>query len=323
MGRKRNRNKGRRTSSPQLECTCSLRHEVDTDPFEDHAGICDLWHSDDFMNGLSEWDPIAGRLVSRWPDDSLGYEWADDAPDSDFAKIVDATVGGMSALPGGKAHRPGYISCRHNMTEVVLPDEAGTRIYCSGSMDSRGARPFRADWSIYLCHSWTARGSLALFIPWQDYGTPWVDWAQVRWAAQDAYARALAGQRVEIGCMGGHGRTGTLLACLAQLADPNLSARGSVDWVRANYCFKAVEDPSQRYFLEWFADPSLAPVWVEPTPATSDVTVIGPKGTGTECNWARNGVPCSLPLGHVEPHLYPAKAGGITLAEAMAQAKRI
>ena len=330
MSRSR-RNRNRKTQQVRsLECTCDLRHELDTDPFEDHAGNCDLWHSEDFMNGLLEWCPVQQKLTRRFSDTSSSDDiwdedlWDDDgAPKSDLQRIVDATVGGMSAVSGWtpKNKRPGYVSCRHNMTEVRLPDEAATVIYCSGSMDARGGgRPFRPDWAVYLCGSWNATG-MSLFIPWQDYGTPWVDWTQVRWAAQDIYARALSGQRVEIGCMGGHGRTGTLLACLAQLADPNMTARGSVDWVRANYCSKAVEDESQRYFTEWFADPTLAPVWVEPFKVASAVTttVVGPKVSGgTACNWSRNGTPCTLPLNHNAPHFYPAATVGAAVAQAKA-----
>lgn len=326
MARRKKNNK--RRPSLQLECTCDLRHDVDPPKYADHDGHCELWSLDEFMQGQLDWDPIAQKLCRIYPEDLDGWG-NDDLPSSgDLAAIVDATVKGYGGVKGSS----GYVSCRHNLTEVRLPDEAGTAIYCSGSMDSRGhaGRWMTPDWAVYLCPSWTARG-LALFVPWEDYGTPYVPWEQVRWAAKDIYQRALAGQRVEIGCMGGHGRTGTLLACLAMLADPNLSPEGSVDWVRKHYCFKAVEDESQRYFLRWFADPSLAPVYVHPEPKwkksdTHDVTVIGPKpaaGDAQACNWSRNKVPCSLPLGHDEPHLYARSSGGITLVEAIEQAKRI
>ena len=55
---------------------------------------------------------------------------------------------------------------------------------------------------------------------------------------------------VEIGCLGGHGRTGTALACLAVLA--GTPAAEAVAWVRGAYCPKAVETDAQRAFVESF-----------------------------------------------------------------------
>jgi protein-tyrosine phosphatase len=52
---------------------------------------------------------------------------------------------------------------------------------------------------------------------------------------------------VEIGCLGGHGRTGTALACLAiRTGHP---AGDAVDWVRTVYCSSAVETPEQEAFV--------------------------------------------------------------------------
>ena len=71
-------------------------------------------------------------------------------------------------------------------------------------------------------------------------------------------ARARSGDLVEVGCLGGHGRTGTALACLAVLtgAPPD----GAVDWVRANYCPDAVETAEQRAFVESYGSLSYAAV---------------------------------------------------------------
>jgi protein-tyrosine phosphatase len=59
--------------------------------------------------------------------------------------------------------------------------------------------------------------------------------------------RARTGQHVEVGCVGGHGRTGTALACLAALSGK--PAQEAVAWVRTNYCSKAVETPEQGAFV--------------------------------------------------------------------------
>jgi len=51
----------------------------------------------------------------------------------------------------------------------------------------------------------------------------------------------------EIGCLGGHGRTGTALACLAVLAGH--SPADAVAWVRTHYCDHAVETDDQAAFV--------------------------------------------------------------------------
>ena len=51
-----------------------------------------------------------------------------------------------------------------------------------------------------------------------------------------------AGKKIHIGCIGGHGRTGTLLAALVKEVTGNVDA---IAYVRKNYCAKAVESNSQ------------------------------------------------------------------------------
>lgn len=86
-------------------------------------------------------------------------------------------------------------------------------------------------------------------VAWPDFGVPGA--AELRAALLGLLDRARAGDRVEIGCLGGHGRTGTALACLAVLT--GTPADQAVDWVRASHCPKAVETDAQRTFVESFA----------------------------------------------------------------------
>lgn len=53
------------------------------------------------------------------------------------------------------------------------------------------------------------------------------------------------GKKIHIGCIGGHGRTGTILAALVTYMTGNVD---SIEYVRANYCAKAVESQLQ---IEW------------------------------------------------------------------------
>jgi hypothetical protein len=81
----------------------------------------------------------------------------------------------------------------------------------------------------------------------------WVEWPDFRLPADGDQAvahiralheRARAGERVEVACDGGIGRTGTVMACLAVLS--GVPAGEAVAWVRANYHQRAVETPWQR-----------------------------------------------------------------------------
>jgi hypothetical protein len=64
-----------------------------------------------------------------------------------------------------------------------------------------------------------------------------------------AWARA-AGERVEVACGGGRGRTGTALACLAVIE--GVAPGGAVDYVRRHYDRRAVETPWQRRYVARF-----------------------------------------------------------------------
>lgn len=83
-------------------------------------------------------------------------------------------------------------------------------------------------------------------IRWPDFLVP-LDRADALDAFAEALRRARAGERVEVACAGGRGRTGTALAALAVLdgLDPALA----VDWVREHYHPRAVETPWQRRWI--------------------------------------------------------------------------
>ncbi|MEQ7126588.1 protein-tyrosine phosphatase family protein [Actinopolymorpha sp. B11F2] len=83
-------------------------------------------------------------------------------------------------------------------------------------------------------------------IRWPDFWTP-SDRTDALDALREALRRAHAGERVEVACRGGVGRTGTALAALAIL--DGLPAPQAVSWVRAHYHHRAVETPWQRRWL--------------------------------------------------------------------------
>ncbi|EGX55198.1 dual specificity protein phosphatase, partial [Streptomyces zinciresistens K42] len=86
------------------------------------------------------------------------------------------------------------------------------------------------------------------WVRWPDFRLP-ADRAAARAALREAWERA-AGERVEIACGGGRGRTGTALACLAVL--DGVPPGRAVDFVRRHYDRRAVETPWQKRYVRAF-----------------------------------------------------------------------
>lgn len=90
---------------------------------------------------------------------------------------------------------------------------------------------------------WDAR-----WLRWPDFRLP-RDRAEARDVLREAWRRA-DGERVEIACDGGRGRTGAALACLAVL--DGVPSDRAVAYVRERYARHAVETPWQRRYVRRF-----------------------------------------------------------------------
>jgi hypothetical protein len=137
------------------------------------------------------------------------------------------------------------------MADVVFPD--GTRVRASSFAERRVDDPERA-FGLYADRCWEPTWP-ADVIDWEDFGLP-ADPELAAGQIASAYARAAGGELVEIGCVGGRGRTGTILACMAALA--GVPPEEAVTWVREAYRPEAVETPEQEEWVEWFARSSQA-----------------------------------------------------------------
>jgi protein-tyrosine phosphatase len=147
------------------------------------------------------------------------------------------------------------------MAIVGFPD--GTRVRASSISDRRVDDPERT-FGLYLDDGWEPTWP-ATVIDWEDFGLP----ANPELAAQqivDAFGRARSGELVEVGCLGGSGRTGTVLACMAVLA--GVPSPDAVAWVRASYRPEAVETADQEAWVRWFAE------WVTAYPGAN--APVGP-----------------------------------------------
>ena len=136
----------------------------------------------------------------------------------------DPAAPGVFTLPSGRLVRGRAL--RRPLPDGVVPDFG---VYLLGSEPPAVA--------------WESR-----WLRWPDFGLP-ADRAQAASTLAEAWRRSAA-ERVEFACAGGHGRTGTALACLAVL--DGVPGPEAVTYVRVNYDAHAVETPWQRRFVAAF-----------------------------------------------------------------------
>ena len=119
----------------------------------------------------------------------------------------------LAACRDSRHDHHGFESHLHR-SRVVLPDATEVTAVSFGSSDPYD-RDVPPDFGLYLDERWRPPWPHE-FLDWPDFGVP-DDPIPVVAALQSLLHRVRAGQRVEIGCYAGHGRTGTALACLAIL----------------------------------------------------------------------------------------------------------
>ena len=87
-----------------------------------------------------------------------------------------------------------------------------------------------------------------IVIDWPNYGIPKLPFTF--W--EDLYIEMTRHPRVLLFCQGGHGRTGTAVCLLMLVSGAMETAKEAIQWVRENYCEKAVEGEQQQKFIEEF-----------------------------------------------------------------------
>lgn len=159
-------------------------------------------------------------------------------------------------------------SCKHDRsTKVKL--ENGLEIYATAHRDVKYLQAEEVDIGVYAYSGWQgslfpfvsagldvpwapARDTQAVILPWPDYGVPDnTDYMpdMIRWML-DLLG---SGKSMEVACMGGHGRTGTLLAML--LVAQGLTPGEAIREARARHCKSAVESAKQcDYIAQFYED---------------------------------------------------------------------
>ncbi len=104
------------------------------------------------------------------------------------------------------------------------------------------------DFGLYLDFRWAAHNVPwdHVILDWPDFGLP-PDVETTHREIREAFDRAKGGERVEIGCWGGVGRTGTVLGCMAVLG--GVPATDARRWVRQHYNVRAIETDEQHQFV--------------------------------------------------------------------------
>ncbi|SDK89978.1 protein-tyrosine phosphatase family protein [Nonomuraea jiangxiensis] len=153
-------------------------------------------------------------------------------------------LGAEPAKCTDQEHQHRQFEVHRHCDVVVLPDGTQFQAVSFDAMDPY-ARDRQPDYGLYLDFRWRPSW-VHDHLDWPDFGVP-RDSAAVVTALRSLLDRARTGQQVELGCLGGHGRTGTALAILAILTGH--AASDAISWVRGNYCPDAVETAGQEAFI--------------------------------------------------------------------------
>ncbi len=133
-----------------------------------------------------------------------------------------------------------------HLDAVELPD--GPTIWGATFPAEDYRRERLPDFGLYMDPRWKPPWPHA-HLDWPDLGLP-VDGDAFAGALNNLLRRVRSGAMVEIGCLGGHGRTGTALACIAIEAG---LTQDPVEWVRSVYCPRAVETEEQESYVRRFS----------------------------------------------------------------------
>lgn len=188
-------------------------------------------------------------------EDEIAIGWAMTTKSPTGQLIVDRLRGGQDPmLPGDietirlewtTGRRAPYEPHAHQ-TVVDFADGASvTAVSLLG--DDQNGREKPPDFGLYFDEHWNSAWPHEQ-IAWPDLGVP--DTEELKMSLKHLLDRARGGQAVEIGCLGGHGRTGTALAALAVLT--GTPPDKAVEWVRAQYCDDAIETLEQISLIETF-----------------------------------------------------------------------
>ena len=144
-------------------------------------------------------------------------------------------------------------SCTHAMSSFDVG--ANKKVYLSAIRDVDKAKLI-PDVGVYLDQSWMRNRVAGLgktpimYLGWPDMSTLPMEWLTPAVKRANWYVKQ--DLKVEIGCIGGHGRTGTFLACLL-VYRMGITGSRAIQLVRTGHCKRAIETPSQEDLIIRFS----------------------------------------------------------------------
>lgn len=195
--------------------------------------------------------PPTGSGAWEKREDGLWYPCDDtSAYESALSKMTTGRTPGYATSGGMDWDDDWYWANSHGHYESKLTFPDGTTVQASSIGQNNKLRTEgEPDFGLYLAESWRNEG-IGMMLPWEDWGLPKVQYPLAAEAIRTAFEWAKAGALVEVGCIGAHGRTGTVLSCMAILS--GVPVNEAVAYVRKEYCNNAVEGASQEWFIRWF-----------------------------------------------------------------------
>lgn len=202
-----------------------------------------------------------GSYYEDWDDWGYGYG------------VYSGTATTTAGTKTGTKTTPTYQKCRHYAPESKIVLAEGIEIYPSSMSNKRSEEDLKAftpDFGLYADYGWRPawRNEYVVF---PDFGIPtYTDLAIEQINAAIVRAADL-NQKVEIGCIGGHGRTGTMLACMKiwashRVGEP-MEPKDAIDWVHKNYCSHAIEGDQQEWWIQLYSHKVFnVPAKLEPMP---------------------------------------------------------
>lgn len=164
-----------------------------------------------------------------------------------------------------RPHQPSFF-CHHWREQVRVGRYTVT---CSSHIGRHVLTPPVPDFGIYLASGWRellgkswTNGSYlrrlaqerpypALVRDWLDAGT--IATRDLNQLVEICLSKMRHGKMIDIGCAAGHGRTGTLLACLIARIE-HLPGQEAIREARTRYCPQAVETIQQEQSVRKYVD---------------------------------------------------------------------
>ena len=187
-----------------------------------------------------------------------------------------------TAITGSKVGKS-FRACKHHLQPFTFKvDKQEYTLFGSAYSDRKSeAQSEKADLCVFLDHRWMTEYSPvwmnAQFLPSMQHPNPatkighpketptmfldWPDMGVLDIEDLKPVVKTLAyhllhdnfkvQQRIEIGCMGGHGRTGTLMALI--MVQLGCKPGKAIKTIRKDYCDKAIETKKQEELIKAFA----------------------------------------------------------------------